>query len=69
MEKGTKKTVKPNKKVDTLERSILLNNTKTVRKKLIPFSVTYSPTLTNIKQIISKHWHILNINNTFPDVS
>ena len=40
-----------------------------VWKKVIPFSATYSPTLPNIREIINKHWHILNINNTFGDVS
>ena len=26
--------------------------------------VTYSPILLNIREVINKHWHILNINNT-----
>ena len=55
-------------KVDNLERSALLNKTNAVRKNVIPFLVTYSPTLPNIREIINKHWHILNINNTFGNV-
>ena len=46
-------------KVDNMERSILLNKTNAVLKNVIPFSVTYSPTLPNIREIINKHWHIL----------
>ena len=30
--------------------------------------MTYSLTLTHIREIINKHWHILNINNTFGNV-
>ena len=55
-------------KVDNLEKSTLLNKTNAVRKNVIPFSVTYSPILPNIREIINKHWHILNINNTFGNV-
>ena len=55
-------------KVNSLERSILLNKTNTAWKNIIPFSVIYSPTLPNIREIINKHWHILNINNTFRNV-
>lgn len=28
----------------------------------IPFVVTYNKTLPNIKQIINKHWHLLQMN-------
>ena len=59
---------KPNRKVDNLERSTLLKKANPVRKNLIPFSVTYTPTLPNIREIINKHWHILNINNTVRNV-
>ena len=55
-------------KVDNLERSTLLNKTNAVQNNVIPFSVTYSSTLQNIREIITKHWHILNINNTFGNV-
>ena len=70
MEKGYKENIIRNQieKVDNLERSTLLNKTNAVRKNVIPFSVTYSPTLPNIREIINKHWHILNINNTFRNV-
>ena len=43
------------KKVDSLERSTMLNRTDAARKNVIPFSVTYSPTLPNIKEIINNH--------------
>ena len=41
--------------VHYLERSTLLNKTNAVRKNVIPFSVTCSPDLPNIREIISKH--------------
>ena len=67
MEKGYKENIIRNQidKVDNLERSTLLNKTNAVRKNVIPFSVTYSPTLPNTREIINKHWYILNIDNTF----
>ena len=69
MEKGYKENIaKQIEKVDNLERSALLNKTNAVRKKVIPFSVTCSPTLPNIREIINKYWHVLNINNTFRNV-
>ena len=46
----------------------MLNKTNAVRKNVITLSVTYSPTLPNIREIINNHWHILNINNTFGNV-
>ena len=65
--KGTKKTSfeTKSKKADNLEKSALLNITNAVRKNVIPFSVTYNPTLPCIREIINKHWYILNINNKF----
>ena len=54
--------------VGNLERSTLLNKTNAVQKNVIPFSVTYSSTLHSIREIINKHWHILNINSTFGNV-
>ena len=36
---------------------------------VIPFSVKYSSALPNIREIINKHWHLLNINNTFQNIS
>ena len=60
MEKGYKESIIGNQieKVDNLERSTLLNKTNATRKNVIPFSVTYSPTLPNIREIINKRWHI-----------
>ena len=70
VEKGYKENIIRNQteKVDNFERSTLLNKPNAVRKNVIPFSVTYSPHLPNIREIINKHWHILNINNTFGNV-
>ena len=70
MEKGDKVNIIRNqsKQVDSLVRSTLLNKIDTVRENVFPFLVTYSPTLPNIREIINKHWHILNINNTFGNV-
>ena len=50
------------------ERSTLLNKTNAIWKNVIPFSLTYSPTLPNIRETINKHRYILNINNTFGNV-
>ena len=47
------------------ERSALLNQINSVKKNVILFSVTYSPTLLNVRDIVDKDLHILNINNTF----
>ena len=57
MEKGCKENIIQNqiKKVDSLERSTMLNKTDAARKSVIPFSVTYSPTLPNIREIINNH--------------
>ena len=70
VEKGYKENIIRNqiRKVDNLERSTMLNKTNAVRKNVITLSVTYSPTLPNIREIINNHWHILNINNTFGNV-
>ena len=38
------------------------------KKNVIPFLVTYSPTLPNIREIINRHRHILYIKNTFKNV-
>ena len=45
-----------------------LRNVMLLQKNVIPFSATYSPTLPNIRENVNKHWHILNINNTFGNV-
>ena len=55
-------------KEDNLERSTLLNKLNAVPKIVIPFSVIYSKTLPNVREIINKGWHILNISNTFGNV-
>ena len=55
-------------KIDNIERSTLLNKTDAERKNVIPFSLTYSPTLPNIREIINKHWHMFHMNNTFGNV-
>ena len=39
-----------------------------VRKNVVIFLITYGPTLPYIKEIINKHWHILNMNNTSVNV-
>ena len=70
MEKGYKENIICNQieKVDNLERTTLLNKTNAAWKNVIPFSVRYSLILPNIRKIINKNWHILNINNTFGKV-
>ena len=70
MEKGYKENIFRNQieKLDNLERSTLLNKTNAVRKNVILFSVTYSPAIPNIREIVNRLWHILNINNTFGNV-
>ena len=42
-------------KVDHLDRSLRLKHSKPKRKGTIPFSLTYSPVLPNMKEMISKH--------------
>ena len=70
MEKGYKENIVRNhtEKVDNLESVTLLNKTNAVRKNVTQFSVAYSPTLPNIRELTNKHWHILNINNTVANV-
>ena len=69
MEKGYKESFIRNqlKIVGNLGRSTLSKNA--VQKNVIPFSVTYSSALPNIREIINKHWHLLNISNTFQNIS
>ena len=55
-------------RVDYLDRSLLLKNCKPKRKDSIPFSVTYNSVLPNIKEIINKHWHILNLDSSFKEI-
>ena len=55
-------------RVDHLDRSLLLKNCRPKRKDSIRFSVTYNSLLRNIKEIINKHWHILNIDSSFKEM-
>ena len=70
MEKVYKENIIRNqiKKKDNLERSTLLNKTNAIQRNIIAFLVAYSPALTDIRDIINKHRHILIINNTFGNV-
>ena len=45
-------------KVDQLDQKQLLHQQKRHDKQLIPLSVTYSPALPSLKDILIKHWHI-----------
>ena len=67
-EKGYKENIiwSQIEKVGSLERSTLLNKTDEIPKNIVPFLVTYRPTLLIIKEIINNHWHILNINQNVP---
>ena len=57
--KGYKKDVTQQiQKVDQLDRKQLLHQQKRHDKQCIPLSVTYSRSLPNLKDIITKHWHI-----------
>ena len=55
-------------RVDHLDRSLILKNCKSKGKDSIPLSVTYNSVLPNIKEIINKLWHILNIDSTFKEI-
>ena len=64
-DKGTKETIfETNSKKQTIKRDKI----NAEWKNILPFLVRYSATLPNIRKIINKHWHILNINNTFGNV-
>ena len=54
--------------VDHLDRSLLLKHCKHKREDSIPFSVTYNSMIPNIKEIINKHWPILNIDISFKEI-
>ena len=63
--KGHKKDVTQQiQKVDQLNRKQLLHQQKRHDKQCIPLSVTYSRSLPNLKDIITKHWHILQANQS-----
>ena len=55
-------------RVGHVDRSSLLKKCKPKRKDSIPFLVTYNSVLPNIKEIINKHWHILNIDSSFKEI-
>ena len=55
-------------RADHLHESLLLQHRKPKRKEKIQFSLTYNPVLSNIKEIISKHWHILSIDSSFKEI-
>ena len=50
--------------VDQLNRKQLLHQQKRHDRQCIPLSVTYSRSLPNFKYIITKHWHILQANQS-----
>ena len=50
------------------ELTTWIDHCKPKRKDSIPFSVTYNSVLPNIKEIINKHWHILNIDSSFKEI-
>ena len=43
--------------------ALLTPKSKEKDQKIIPFITTYNKTLSNVKQIINKHWHLLQINS------
>ena len=63
-------------KVDQLDRKQLPHQQKRHDKQCIPLSITYSWALPNLKDILTKHWHILQANqsckktfSTFPIIA
>ena len=52
-------------RVDNLDTRSFLQTSKTFKLGIILFSVAYKPSQLNIKRVISKHWHTLNIISTF----
>ena len=49
-------------KATNQDRTGLLNKEKTETGNHLTLCVTYNKTLPNIKTILEKHWHILNVN-------
>ena len=45
-----------------MERSTLLNKPQSPKKSYMLLSVTDSLMFPNLKEIIDKHWHLININ-------
>ena len=48
-------------RVITIPRNELLNKSKTSNTGCLPLAVTYNRTLPDLKTIIDKNWHILQI--------
>ena len=46
-------------------KEILQTEEKPATQKNLPLVVTFNKTLSNIKKLIDKHWHILVINEKF----
>ena len=51
-------------KIDQLDRKQQLHQQKRHDKQCIPLSVTYSRALPNLKDILTKHWHMLQANQS-----
>ena len=51
--------------VDQLDRKQLLHQQKRHDKQCIPLSVTYSLVLKSLKDILTKHWPILQANQSY----
>ena len=49
-------------KATNQDRTGLLNKEKTETGNHLTLCVTYNKTLPNIKTILEKHWHMLNVN-------
>ena len=49
-------------------QSLLLRHWKHKRKNSMPFSVAYNSVLPNMKGLINKHWHIMNIDSSFKEI-
>ena len=47
---------------------LLLNKTSQEVKRNIPITIIYNRTLTNIKSIVEKHWHVLQVNPEFKEI-
>ena len=63
VKKGFKESITRNQ----IEK-VVLQKTNVVKENIIPFSVTYSSVLPNIKRNYYKYWHVLYINNAFGNV-
>ena len=66
VDKGYKKDViQQIQKVDQLDRKQLPHQQKRHDKKCLPLSVAHSQALPNLKNILAKHWHILQANQSY----